>query len=192
MQQVFALFASLALVCASLVIRSNNPVHSVLFLILTFVNACGILFVVDLELFAILFLVVYVGAIAVLFLFVVMMLDQRVARSSSASTAAPLYVILYVGFVFTIVHTQFYRITHSDTDAYIWVSEPYTNIQTLASVFYTHYIGFFLISSVLLLIAMIGAIVLTMHKGSQAYLQDVSLQNRRDYKQCVAKLRQSL
>ena len=74
---LFYIFALLAIISSIMVIRSKNPVHSVLFLILVFCNSSGLLLLLDLDFFAMIFLVVYVGAIAVLFLFVVMMLDIR-------------------------------------------------------------------------------------------------------------------
>ena len=77
---LFSIFASIALISAGLVIRAKNPVHSVLFLILVFCNASGLLVLLGLDFFAMILLVVYVGAIAVLFLFVVMMLNIKVAE----------------------------------------------------------------------------------------------------------------
>ncbi len=79
-QVLFFLFSSLALVCSTMVISSRNPVYSVLFLILVFVNASGLLLLLGLDFFAMLFLVVYIGAIAVLFLFVVMMLNIKITE----------------------------------------------------------------------------------------------------------------
>ena len=82
MNLLFYFFASLALVSGIMVIQARNPVHSVLFLILVFFNSAGLLILLGLEFFAMIFLVVYVGAIAVLFLFVVMMLNIKLAEIS--------------------------------------------------------------------------------------------------------------
>ena len=91
MNLLFYFFASLALVSGIMVIQARNPVHSVLFLILVFFNSAGLLILLGLEFFAMIFLVVYVGAIAVLFLFVVMMLNIKLAEISEKKTKIPAY-----------------------------------------------------------------------------------------------------
>ena len=100
-QVLFFLFSSLALVCSTMVISSRNPVYSVLFLILVFVNASGLLLLLGLDFFAMLFLVVYIGAIAVLFLFVVMMLNIKITELTE-NTLRYLPIGGLIGFIFII------------------------------------------------------------------------------------------
>jgi NADH-ubiquinone oxidoreductase chain 6 len=197
---LFAMFSSIALISAGLVIRAKNPVHSVLFLILVFCNASGLLVLLGLDFFAMILLVVYVGAIAVLFLFVVMMLNIRIAEIHE-NVLRYLPVGGIIGLILLlemclIVDTLFEPILPSNTNGvqqtYIMYAnkiQSWNNIESVGNLLYTSYFLFFILSSIILLVAMIGAIVLTMHKTSQVKRQDAFLQSAVDFQNTVYKIR---
>ena len=180
----FYLFATVAVASAFMVIASRNPVHSVLFLILAFVNAAGLFVLVGAEFLAMILIVVYVGAVAVLFLFVVMMLDVDFAELRQGFLQyLPVGVI--VGFIFLaelllIVGTW---ITGGGVAGAIRSPIPpaseVTNTQVIGRVLYTTYVHYFELAGLVLLVAMIGAIVLTLHHRKEAKRQNVSAQNAR-------------
>jgi NADH:ubiquinone oxidoreductase subunit 6 (subunit J) len=267
MSFLFNVFAGLALLSGVMVIRAKNPVYSVLFLILVFCNASGLLILINLDFFAMVFLVVYVGAIAVLFLFVVMMLNIKLAEiNDNILRYLPIggmFGLLFLGEILLLLeqdlvpvmlsHTQgllpffewcmmmatcvtfgagsilWIAVFHPTTmlsvcvnwgvssiqlmqmmevyksitlrdgsgDAYdtvdyvIWphTLEQTTTIHTLGHVVYTSYMVFFIMASVILLISMIGAIVLTMHKGVFVKRQEVFEQNTRDFSKTLHKIK---
>ena len=200
-----------------MVIQSRNPVHSVLFLILVFLNSAGLLLLLGLDFFAMLFLVVYVGAIAVLFLFVVMMLNVKSAEISEKRlrylpVGGLLGLLFLVEIVYIVdndliversnlsalfidqsdssgVHTFLYNTDHIPS-AIQWYQlvEPYSNIESIGMVMYTYYLLFFLLASLILLVAMIGAILLTMHKTVSTKRQQVFQQNSREFAKTVYKI----
>lgn len=264
MSFLFNVFATLALLSGIMVIRAKNPVYSVLFLILVFCNASGLLLLIHLDFFAMVFLVVYVGAIAVLFLFVVMMLNIKLAEINDTVLRylpiGGLFGLLFLGEILLLLeqdlvpivlyHTRgfpflewlmmlmtffvwsvfclvwvcmsqpwalgsilsqwnlaYTQLMHSigkyndvttfrgneyDTVDYVlWphTMEQTTTIHTLGHVVYTYYMAFFIMASVILLIAMIGAIVLTMHKGVSVKKQEVFEQNTRDFSKTLYKIK---
>jgi NADH-quinone oxidoreductase subunit J len=180
----FYLFSTIVVASAFMVIASRNPVHSVLFLILAFVNAAGLFVLVGAEFLAMILIVVYVGAVAVLFLFVVMMLDVDFAELRQGFLQyLPIGAI--VGFIFLtelllIVGTW---ITGAGVVGAIRSPIPpaseVTNTQALGRVLYTTYVHYFELAGLVLLVAMIGAIVLTLQHKTQAKRQNVSAQNAR-------------
>jgi len=203
MDLLFYLFSSLTLLSGVMVIQARNPVHSVLFLILVFFNAAGLLVLLGLDFFAMIFLVVYVGAIAVLFLFVVMMLNIKIAEINEKRLRyLPVGGVLGLLFLFEIlliVDNDLIPLLLYNTEnllefkniSFINWSEnlqTVTNIQAIGNLVYTYYFYFFLMSSVILLIAMIGAIVLTMQKGIGIKRQQVFLQNTRDFAKTIRKI----
>jgi NADH-quinone oxidoreductase subunit J len=180
----FYLFSTFVVASAFMVIASRNPVHSVLFLILAFVNAAGLFVLVGAEFLAMILIVVYVGAVAVLFLFVVMMLDVDFAELRQGFLQY-LPVGAIVGFIFLtelllIVGTW---ITGAGVAGAIRSPIPpaseVTNTQALGRVLYTTYVHYFELAGLVLLVAMIGAIVLTLQHKTQAKRQNVSAQNAR-------------
>ena len=214
MDTLFYLFSSLTLLSAIMVIQSRNPVHSVLFLILVFLNSAGLLLLLGLDFFAMLFLVVYVGAIAVLFLFVVMMLNVKSAEISEKRLRyLPVGGLLGLLFLVEIVYivdndliversnlsalfidqsgggTCLYNTDHiPSTIQWYQLVEPYSNIESIGMVMYTYYLLFFLLASLILLVAMIGAILLTMHKAVSTKRQQVFQQNSREFAKTVYKI----
>jgi NADH-quinone oxidoreductase subunit J len=160
----FWLFAGVLVVSALAVITARNPVHSVLFLILAFVNAAGLFLLMGAEFLGMILIVVYVGAVAVLFLFVVMLLDvdfaelrQGFVRYLSVGAAIALFVageLGYVAFTWTRSPTAAEAAAPAGTLA---------NTAALGQVLYTRYFYFFQAAGMILLTAMVGAIVLTLH-----------------------------
>ena len=163
---MFALFSSIALVSASLVIRTKNPVHSVFFLIIVFCNTAGLLVLLGLDLFAMILLIVYVGAIAVLFLFVVMMLNIKIAEIQDNVLRYLPIGILFLLEVILIIDTDLLPQLESNEvltyTAYASKVNSWSNIESIGNLLYTTYSLFFLLASIILLVAMIGAIVLTL------------------------------
>ena len=197
MNLLFYCFSSFALISGVMVIQSRNPVHSVLFLILVFFNAAGLLILLGLDFFAMIFLVVYVGAIAVLFLFVVMMLNIKLAEINEKRLrylpVGGFLGLLFLFEIFLIVDNQLIPLLGgeyqgiSGTDWALFV-HTISNIEGLGLLIYTFYFYFFLIASLILLIAMIGAIVLTMHKGVHVKRQQVFQQNTREFAKTVKRV----
>lgn len=204
---LFDLFASIALISAIMVILSRNPIHSVIFLILVFCNATGLLILLRTEFLAMMFLIVYVGAIAVLFLFVVMMLSIKVHEvNENLWRYLPIGGIISVSLIFLInlalvLDSDFSSILNwgskaglidslgssasdpediffRDQRSWSALVDPIitTNIESLGYLLYTYYFYHFLIASLILLVAMIGAIVLTLCKRRNASKKQVIFQ----------------
>jgi NADH-quinone oxidoreductase subunit J len=178
----FYLFAGLCIASAVMVIASRNPVHSVLFLILAFVNAAGLFVLMGAEFLAMILIVVYVGAVAVLFLFVVMMLDVDFAELREGflnylPIGATVGVILLVELVFGVIG---FVITPGVPKAITApVAADVSNTQALGLVLYTRYVYFFQAAGLILLVAMIGAIVMTLQHKPNVKRQNIGEQNAR-------------
>ncbi len=164
----FYLFAGTCIASAIMVIAARNPVHSVLFLILAFVNAAGLFVLLGAEFLAMILIVVYVGAVAVLFLFVVMMLDVDFAELRQGvlnylPIGATVGIILLIELLFGVIG---WLITPGVPKAITApIANDVSNTQALGFVLYTRYVYFFEAAGVILLVAMIGAIVMTLsHK----------------------------
>jgi NADH:ubiquinone oxidoreductase subunit 6 (subunit J) len=196
MTSLFFVFASVMVMSGIMVIQARNPVYSVLFLILVFLNASGMLVHVGLDFFALLFLVVYVGAIAVLFLFVVMMLPMKLAELTERRLRyLPVGGVLGAVFlfeVFLILDREAIPLLGalpSSLQFREWpllVDAP-TCLSGLGQLLYTHYVLQFLMASLILLVAMVGAIVLTMHRSLGMKRQGVMVQTMRDFARTVEK-----
>lgn len=198
MNLLFYCFSSFALISGVMVIQSKNPVHSVLFLILVFFNAAGLLILLGLDFFAMIFLVVYVGAIAVLFLFVVMMLNIKLAEINEKRLrylpVGGFLGLLFLFEIFLIVDNDLIPLLNVSDRGELALTEwgfyvnTLTNVEGLGLLIYTFYFYFFLIASLILLVAMIGAIVLTMHKGVHVKRQQVFQQNTREFAKTISKV----
>ena len=247
---LFYLFCFFVLFSAFMVIRAKNPVYSVFFLILVFCNSAGLLLLLNLDFFALIFLIVYVGAIAVLFLFVVMMLNIKLTEVHE-SIFHYLPIGGFVGFIFFLefyflfnqeivpLHLdnfsqqndsflvfQFYlfailaflkygftttnfsekfqlysdsffeklanidKFSSNHIDYVIWPTliDSKTPVEALGQVLYTYYSYFFIVASLILLISMIGAIMLTLNPNRAVKRQQVFEQNARDFAQTVKKI----
>ena len=173
----FYLFAGIMLASAFMVVISKNPVYSVLFLILSFFNAAGLFVLIGAEFLAMLLVVVYVGAVAVLFLFVVMMLDINFAEMRAGfQKYLPLGLIVGGILVFELIAAMY-------GDAFSGATLPeaseIANTVRLGGVLYTKYIYLFQVAGLILLVAMIGAISLTMRHRPGVRRQVVAEQNMR-------------
>jgi NADH-quinone oxidoreductase subunit J len=181
----FYLFAGVAIASAFMVIASRNPVHSVLFLILAFVNAAGLFLLMGAEFLAMILVVVYVGAVAVLFLFVVMMLDVDFAELREGvlqylPVGALIGVIFLVELLLVVGGWSLDpALIRTPTAAALPQSDEMTNTAALGRVLYTQYFYFFQAAGLILLVAMIGAIVLTLRERVGVKRQDISKQNAR-------------
>jgi NADH-quinone oxidoreductase subunit J len=178
----FYLFAGILVASAFMVIASKNPVHSVLYLILAFVNAAGLFMMMGAEFLALILIVVYVGAVAVLFLFVVMMLDVDFAELKQGALQY-LPIGLLIGGIF-LAELLFVVATWAigpGVPKAIVAAIPtnVTNTEAIGLVMYTRYVYFFQIAGMILLVAMIGAIVLTLHHKARVKRQVIAEQNAR-------------
>jgi len=177
----FYLFASVCVASAVMVVGSRNPVYSVLFLILAFVNASGLFVLMGAEFLAMILVVVYVGAVAVLFLFVVMMLDVDFAELRQGALQY-LPVGALVGIVFLaelVLVVGAWTIAPSIAEGVAAPIPPFysvTNTEALGQVLYTRYVYFFQAAGLILLVAMIGAIVLTLRHKPNVKRQNISQQ----------------
>jgi NADH-quinone oxidoreductase subunit J len=162
-------FGGISLFAATIVILSRNPIHSVIFLILTFCSAACLLLLLGVEFLAIIFLVVYVGAIAVLFLFVVMLLQIKLsAIEDEFFNYLPIGRLiggLFLLEAFFVLRQDFTPLINAKINpSYLqWESkvDNLTNLEILGQVLYTHYLLYFLLAGAVLLVALIAAIALT-------------------------------
>ncbi len=171
----FYLFAAIAIVSAVMVISARNPVHAVLFLILAFFNASGLFMLAGAEFLALLLIVVYVGAVAVLFLFVVMMLDvDFTSLRSGFLQYAPVGVV--VGLVLLLelllLAGSFVISPEAAGGSALPIDGAVDNMTAIGLVLYTRYIFLFQGAGAVLLVAMIGAIVLTLRHKSNVKRQN--------------------
>ena len=175
----FYLFSGVAIASAIMVIASRNPIHSVLFLILAFVNAAGLFILMGAEFLAMILVVVYVGAVAVLFLFVVMMLDVDFAELRQGflqylPVGALVGVVFMVELLLVVGSWKIGPGVPKTITAPIVPVETLTNTEALGLVLYTRYVYFFQAAGLILLIAMIGAIVLTLSHRRGVKRQNIS------------------
>ncbi len=178
----FYLFAGICVASAFMVIAAKNPVHSVLYLILTFVNAAGLFVMLGAEFLAMILIVVYVGAVAVLFLFVVMMLDVDFAElKQGALQYLPIGMLIggiFLAELLLVVGSWVIGpgVPHAITAP---IAAKASNIEVIGLVLYTRYVYFFEAAGMILLIAMIGAIVLTLQHRVRVRRQNIPAQNAR-------------
>jgi NADH-quinone oxidoreductase subunit J len=186
----FYLFAFVSVASAFMVIAARNPVHSVLYLILTFFNAAGLFLLTGAEFLAMILLVVYVGAVAVLFLFVVMMLDVDFAELKSgalqyAPIGALVGIVLAAELIVVVAGYSFApelgtAIAHPMPD----LAQRH-NTAALGDILYTDFLYLFQIAGLILLVAMVGAIVLTLRHKEGVRRQSVPAQVARSSKTAI-------
>lgn len=195
---ILSVLSSPALVSGLMVVRAKNPVHSVLFPIPVFRNTSGLLLFLGLDFFAMIFPVVHIGAIAVSFLFVVMMFNIQIAEiHEEVLRYLPVSGIIGLIFwweMFFILDNESIPLlpTQRNTTSlrytvYAEKVRSWTNLETLGNLLYTYYFVWFLVPSLILLVAMIGAIVLTMHRTTHgaAKRQDVFRRNAIDSRRTI-------
>ena len=181
----FYLFSAVTVFAAVMVISSKNPVHSVLFLILAFFNSAGLFVLLGAEFLAMILVVVYVGAVAVLFMFVVMMLDINIAELKHGFLQyLPLGGVVGLILLLELILSLGGVIISSQSQSSIAAPRPnvneVTNTEAIGNLIYTNYIYFFQAAGLILLVAMIGAIVLTHRSRENVRKQNISDQiNRR-------------
>ena len=177
----FYLFAFVMIASAVMVITARNPVHAVLFLILAFFNAAGLFMLLGAEFLAMILIIVYVGAVAVLFLFVVMMLDVDFAELRSGFFKnMPVGALIGLGLLAELIFVLGASVAGKSIKVVAAVPIPkqpgLTNTAALGQVLYTKYVYFFEASGLILLVAMIGAIVLTLRHKEGVRRQDIGVQ----------------
>jgi NADH-quinone oxidoreductase subunit J len=178
----FYVFSAVMLASALMVVVARNPVHSVLFLILAFFNAAGLFVLLGAEFLAMILVVVYVGAVAVLFLFVVMMLDIDFAE---LKRGAQQYVLVGAGVGIVLLlelmgTASLWKFSVASPGALAYPTPGgVSNTEALGQILYTDYIYYFQIAGLVLLVAMIGAIVLTLRHRPGVRRQNIGRQNAR-------------
>nr|ALO20630.1 NADH dehydrogenase subunit 6 [Melicertum octocostatum] len=183
MEQFFFFLSFIIIISAIMTITSYNPIHSVFWLVIVFLNSAGLLISLKFEFISLMLIIIYVGAIAILFLFVIMMLDiLQLKKTTNISHIVPVIVITSVNIIL-----QTWWIYNESNFAFLWSSllkewdfEIMNHMNTLGLIFYTEYAYPFIILSLLLLVAMVGAIVLTLELGSITRRQSLSNQHQRN------------
>nr|QIA60156.1 NADH dehydrogenase subunit 6 [Haplomitrium mnioides]QIA60198.1 NADH dehydrogenase subunit 6 [Haplomitrium mnioides] len=197
---LFHVFVVLASVSGAMVIRAKNPVHSVLFSIPVLRNTSGLLVSLGPDFFAMIFPVVYVGAIAASFSSVVTMLHMGVEEihenvlrylpvGGIIGLISPLEIFLMVDNDYIPILPTKLNATCLTYTVYAGKIHSWTNLETLGNSPHTTYFSLFLVSSLIPLVALIGAIVLTMHKTTKVKRQDVFVQNAIDFRNTIRKVR---
>ncbi len=187
---MFYIFAALAVAAGVLVVSSRNPVHSVLFLIVAFFNAAGLFVLIGAEFLAMILVIVYVGAVAVLFLFVVMMLDIDFVQLRSGFVRY-LPIGALVGFILLaelVLVIGSWVVAPGEPSAAVVATGggvPLTNTRALGNILYTRYLFAFQAAGLILLVAMIGAIVLTLRHRVDVRRQSIAAQLARTRAQSV-------
>ena len=191
---LFYLFSGIALIASIMVINSKNPVHSVLYLILVFCNSAGLFILLGVEFLAITFIIVYVGAIAILFLFVVMMLNIKLVElNENMLRYLPIGALIGVIFlfeIFLVLENNLISLNYNlDPNIInnVWDNKvtSYTNIELIGNILYTNNFYLFLVASLILLVAMIGAIILTLYMQTNVKRQDVFKQTSRHFSRSI-------
>ena len=170
---LFNIFSGLLLLSSILVICVQNTIYSVLFLVLSFVTLTSLLCLMECEFIALIFIIIYVGAIAVLFLFVVMMLDVKTVGLTKDSLKyfpfGSFLGIIFLGETFLIISNSFKSNPYSSSFLYNiytnWFdkTDALTELETFGQLLYTYYIVQFLIAGIILLLAVVGSVVLTLN-----------------------------
>ncbi|MCG8355543.1 MAG: NADH-quinone oxidoreductase subunit J [Kiloniellales bacterium] len=187
---VFYLFAFVTIAAAVMVISSRNPVHSVLFLILAFFNSAALFVLMGAEFLAMILVVVYVGAVAVLFLFVVMMLDINFTQMREGFLQY-LPVGALIGLILLVELTLVVGAWVASPEASAVASVPIppveeiSNTEALGAVLYTKYVYLFQAAGLVLLVAMVGAIVLTLRQREGVRKQSISRQVSMDSRRAI-------
>jgi len=187
---IFYMFASFAIINGAMVVTARNPVHAVLFLILTFFNVAGLFVMLGAEFIAMIMVIVYVGAVAVLFLFVVMMLDihavtfrEGFAKILPVGSVVALTLFAELAFIF-----GSWVLAPETQDARaipVVTSGELTNTETIGVVLYTDYVYLFQLAGIILLVGMIGSIMLTHRKRPGVKHQKPGEQAARKVEDCI-------
>jgi len=171
--------------CGFFVFLSANPMHSVLFLILTFCCSACILFLFTVDFLGLVFIIIYVGAVAILFLFVVMMIDVKKSLLDS-TPFSPLFICLGIFFLAQIFFFLSRGFSFGEIKKFYFEKnlDNLNNIDSLGQILYNYFLSCFLIAGIILLVALVGAIILTLHFNSSRKNQLISRQLSRSIK-CI-------
>jgi NADH-quinone oxidoreductase subunit J len=174
----FNLFAGLSIVSGMGVVLSRNTMHSVMFLIFCFFNAAGLFFLLDAEFLGIILILIYVGAVMVLFMFVIMMLEVKVDSVKDnirqyLSVGGIVAVLLLMEFIAASSSGVF---VHGDSATAAHMAQQVNNTEQIGLILYTKYLLGFEIAAIILLVSLIGAVVLTIRKRRDAKYQNISSQ----------------
>jgi NADH-quinone oxidoreductase subunit J len=197
----FYFFSTLSIIFSFFVIISKNPIHSILSLILVFFNAAALLILLGAEFLAMLFVIVYVGAVAVLFLFVIMMLNIKTSNLTISMYRylpisilfgsvffSELFVIFYFDLVCISTDSIMSAINFNSIYFNSWANSVYpsNNVFSLGQLLYTYFSYLFIVSGIILLVSMIGAISLTLHRRNDIKRQYIYKQVSRDFKSAIS------
>lgn len=184
---LFYIFSTVLIIASLAVITSKHPVYAVLFLILAFFNAAGLFVLLGAEFLAMLLVIIYVGAVAVLFLFIVMMLNIQFSKMKEAFgrylPIGLLVSILLFAELFTLL--KYIVANRVESVKAPVLADPVTNTEAIGLVLYTDYMYLFQLSGLILLVAMIGAIVLTFRRREGVCSQDIQKQLSRKPKDSI-------
>ena len=167
MEQLFICLSLITLFGGIMVISSLNPIHSVFWLVLVFLNSSAMLLLIGFNFVPLMIIIVYVGAIAILFLFVIMMLDiLYLKKVDSINNIIPLILLTFSNIISNyFLYLRGYNIFNNITSNYIWNINSDSQVNLISKFLYTYYAYPFIIISLLLLVAMVGAIVLVLDLG---------------------------
>lgn len=206
MNSLFFMFSTGIWVSAFLVLRRKNPVHSVFYLVLVFLHASGLLCLLGLEYFALLQLLVYVGALAVMFLFVVMLLDipatEIVAyQRGTYPVAGILLICLLIAGFYAVFQPTYERPVEvplfpwgkSTTNVVFWQNLNHASnpVAQLGVALYSVHVDLLILASLVLLVAMVGAVALTLKRRVQAPVHDVFAQHNRDFQKVICNIKKT-
>jgi NADH-quinone oxidoreductase subunit J len=190
---LFFIFSFIGLISAFSVISSVNPVYSVLFLVLSFLCFSGLLFLLGLEFIPIILIIIYVGAVAVLFLFVVMMLDIKIASKNNDIAKFTPFVGFFLIVLFSVSQlVEFSGLIHDNFldqecayGAWFTIFDNTDSVQLLGRVLFVDYYVYLLLAGIVLLLALVGAVVLTLKFDNTLNYQIISRQMARDANSAV-------
>jgi len=211
MNFLFFIFSTGLWVTAALMLRSKNPVYSVFFLVLTFLHASGLLLLLGLEFFALLQLLVYIGALAIMFLFVVMLLDIPATEILAHQRGTyPVAGLLFMTLIVAVVAVLWQpteqsplttpllsttMVVDKETDLEtVWqvAASSHSALGSLGVALYGVHVDLLLLASLLLLVAMMGAVALTLKRRVHAPLHDVFVQHSVDFQKVVSTIQSSI
>jgi len=181
MEQLYILLSFISLIGAIMVITSLNPIHSVFWLVLLFLNTSALLILLGFNFIPLMLIIVYVGAIAILFLFVIMMLDiLQLKKVESISNVIPIILCVFINVLTQLIlYFKEYNIILNLNDLSVWYLSSDSQVSFISKILYSFYGYPFIIISLLLLVAMVGAIILVLDLGVLSRKQTLVDQHQR-------------
>ena len=181
MEQLYILLSFISLIGGVMVITSLNPIHSVFWLVLLFLNTSALLILLGFNFIPLMLIIVYVGAIAILFLFVIMMLDiLQLKKIESISNIIPIVLCVFINILSQLIlYFKEYNVNLNLNDLSIWYLGSDSHVSFISKVLYSFYGYPFIIISLLLLVAMVGAIILVLDLGTLTRKQILVDQHQR-------------